>query len=105
MSIPVQSEDYTDTNSHPIRLLALNHPSEFCVIACQVPEQIDANGLVDEFDLVFFNEDWHKQSPVLFVFDGRCVWHEDKTINHSWWEFKGTIMPATVPEWGEISHG
>lgn len=105
MSINVQTEFYTDTNSHQIRLLVLNHPSEFRVITHQVPEQIDAKGLVYEFDLVFFNEDWHKQSPVLFVFDGRCVWYEDKTINHSWWEFKGTIIPATVPEWGEISHG
>jgi hypothetical protein len=98
----VQTEFYTDENSHPIRLLALHHPSGFHVIASQVPEQIDAAGLFYEFDMVYFEDDWHKQSPPLFVFDGRCVWHEDKTIDHSWWEFKGTIIPATVPEWGEL---
>lgn len=105
MSIQVQSEDYTDTNSHPIKLLVWNNGEGAFIIRHQVPEQIDAKSVCYEFEIVYCNNDWNKLAPPLFVFDGRCVWHEDKTINHSWWEFKGTIIPATVPEWGEISHG
>lgn len=101
-TIQVQTNHYTDEGSHQFRLLVLNHPDGFHIISSQVPEHINTRELTYDFDSVFFNEDWHKQSPVLFVFDGRCVRHEDKTMNHSWWEFKGTIIPATVPEWGEL---
>lgn len=104
-TVQVQTEDYTDDGSHPVKFLFLHTPATFQIIDSRVAEQIDGDGIRYEFDLVFFGNDWHEQFIGLFVFDGRCVWHEDKSISHGWWEFSGTMIPATVPEWGEVKHG
>ncbi len=95
----VTSPDFDKANSHPVRLLCLHGMSGILIIDSQISDKIDDEGVRYEFELMFYNEEWNHTAPRLFVFNGHCSWFNDGKHEHSWWEFDGEFIPATVPEW------
>ena len=100
-TIPVQTDHYTDENSHPVKFLVDNEQT-LDVVKWQIPEDLDRGSIRHEFDRVFFDgiEGWQLLAPkTLCMFIGRVVLHREDGL-HSWWAFKGEI--STVPGWGEL---
>ena len=100
-TIQVQTDHYTDENSHPVKFLIDNEISD--ILSFQIPEDLDYGSIRHEFDCVFFDgvEGWQLLVPnTLCVFIGRCVIHHGPS--RDWWAFKGEITTVEIPGWGEL---
>ena len=103
-SIQVQTDHYTDEGSHPVKFL-IDNIKRLVILASQIPDELDAPSVRDEFECVFFDirDGWKQFVPdSLCVFTGRCVLYYSEEHEHSWWAFKGEITTVEIPGWGEL---
>ena len=104
-TIQVQTDHYTEENSHPVKFLIDNSVGRYELLKWQIPDELDARSIRHEFDCVFFCgvEGWQLLAPkTLCSFVGRCVLHYSWEHEHSWWAFKGEVTTVEIPGWGEL---
>lgn len=102
-TIQVQTDHYTEENSHPVKFLIGNFQGQYTILDSQIPVHYEAPSIRHEFDCVFFDavEGWQLLVPKsLCVFVGRCAIHRGP--HHEWWTFKGEITTVEIPGWGEL---